>query len=342
MTLDFTGHDPEEQDVIRIPARLRFRYKQNPVAIPQSMRQWMHNVLDRENPDIVHVHHPLLIGSIAARLAKRRHIPVIFTHHTLYDRYAHYLPLPGIITRPIIRWWVARFCNRVDAVIAPSSFVKHQLLQDKVHAHIAVMPSPIASYFLASEQSKKPEVSKPLQLLTVSRFMPEKNLYTLLDVCRKLPLDQFHLTLIGFGAEYKRLYDYAYHVLGFSKDQIAFVVRPPKHVIAEWYRNADLFLFTSQTETQGLVLAEAMGAGTPVIALQGPGVEDIVVSGYNGFLVDSPDAMIQKIRDYIAHRLCIAELQRGARTTAEYYTPKKQGKHLIALYQEVRKNHAAH
>ena len=97
-------------------------------------------------------------------------------------------------------------------------------------------------------------------------------------VAKELSLQgvSFTFTLAGYGAEYEPLQTYAYQVLHLSSEQVVFVHQPPKDLIVRLYSDSDIFLFSSHTDTQGLVLAEAMASGLPVIALDGPGQRDII------------------------------------------------------------------
>ncbi len=335
VTLDFLGQQISEEGVIRIPCPLRFSYKNNPMAVPIGAQWHILKLIHHYAPDIIHVHHPFLLCTSAVRAACREKIPVVFTHHTRYDQYVHYVPLPKQFTKPIVKKWVAHFCSKVTGLIAPSESIKHLVKAQTVSQHLAVIPSGIMPVYILPQFTYKPTKGKQLELLSVSRFVPEKNIPFLLNACTYLTVP-FRLTLIGFGQETEALKDYAYTKLAFSPDHVQFIIKPPRTSIADWYRRADIFIFASTTETQGLVLAEAMASGTPVIAVNGTGVCDIVQEGINGFLVSSPHDMAQKIEHVAESPELFKILQKNAWNTARDYYPEKTAQRLVEFYYTLR------
>jgi glycosyltransferase involved in cell wall biosynthesis len=176
-------------------------------------------------------------------------------------------------------------------------------------------------------------------LLTVSRFVKEKNIYFLLDAFSKLDQSNFIFTLIGYGAETQNIQNYAYKKLGLSENNIRFIIKPHKEIISYYYKSVDLFIFSSITETQGLVLAEAMSGGTPVIAVDATGSCDIVKNGFNGYLVNTVEQMIEKILQISSDEQLNKTMQYNAFCTAQLYNPAKTTQNLIDFYQCIIKNH---
>ena len=106
-------------------------------------------------------------------------------------------------------------------------------------------------------------------------------------------------------------------------------------MIVEHYKKADLFLFSSTTDTQGLVLAEAMAAGTPVISVDGPGQRDIIVQGNNGFIIENIDDMVHKITAIADDPTLHEQLQHGAFKTAQRYRPEHIVQQVLSVYQKL-------
>jgi len=130
------------------------------------------------------------------------------------------------------------------------------------------------------------------------------------------------------------LRSHAFDTLQLSRDRVQFVHKPPKKKLVRLYQDADLFVFSSQTDTQGLVLAEAMAAGTPVVALDGPGQRDIIANGKNGFLVENADQMLQKIILIAQSPDEHVRMQKHARQTARKYDPKLMLEQLLGVYEQ--------
>ena len=133
VTLDFLG--PKHADpcnVIRIPCILRFIYKKNHMAIPLRAQHHLRKAIEKFKPDIIHSHHPTLLGAAARKVAKKLHIPCIFTYHTLYEFYAHYVPLAQSLVRYCIKKAVRSYCKRVNGIIVPTASLRRSLECDEI------------------------------------------------------------------------------------------------------------------------------------------------------------------------------------------------------------------
>jgi glycosyltransferase involved in cell wall biosynthesis len=229
---------------------------------------------------------------------------------------------------------VQQFCTSVNGIIVPTKPIIDNLQQWQIHTPLAIIPSPLDDNFF----QKKPEIKKKnnqFKLLVVSRFVKEKNLTFLLDVMRTLS-DQFSLTLVGYGSEYESLQKYAYQYLGLSTHRVYFIYKPTKEKLIDFYQNADVFIFSSQIDTQGLVLAEAMACGTPVVAVDGPGQQDIVKNNYNGFIVNSVEEMRKKIVQISQNVLLHGQLQQGAWQTAQKYQSRFIIEEMLKFYGTIK------
>lgn len=335
ITLDFLGkrHHNDPDHIIRITCPIKFMYKKNHMAIPWRPTHTIIQLLKKYKPDIVHIHHPFLIGKSALRAARVCKIPTVFTYHTLYEAYAHYIPLlPQWCTKPLIRSTAIRFCNTVDGIIAPSNGIKEYLSSQRVTPPIHIIPSPLHTSFFTQNKFTKSILDKKIfNLLVVSRFVPEKNIPFVFDVFKQLP-DNFMLTLIGYGADYEALQTLAFTTLQLSPQHVCFIHKPPHHELINYYRNADLFIFSSKTDTQGLVLAESMSQGLPVIALDGPGQRDIIINGINGFIINDAEHAATTIMNIACDALLHNQLISGAFTTAQRYHADYIIKQLVNFY----------
>ncbi|HEV2917137.1 MAG TPA: glycosyltransferase [Candidatus Babeliales bacterium] len=336
VTLDFNVDCVDLYKVKRIWCPITFRLYQNHMAIPCWAIWYIEALLCEFKPDIIHTHHPFLLGNSALCLAKKYGIPIIFTYHTLYDRYAHYIPLPAMLVRPCIHYMVKRFCSNMHAIIAPSRVVYDHIKSITPQVRVEVLPSPIEDTFyplIAYEQKSY------IQLLVVSRFVPEKNLLILFDMLKLLP-SCYHLVLVGYGYLYDTLQDRA-RTLHLT-NRVQYIIKPEHTHLVALYQQADLFVFPSQLDTQGLVLAEAMACGLPVVALDGPGQRDIVIHNYNGFIVDSIAHMAHTIQDIMDNALLYKQLREGALYTAARYKKSAYTDALVQVYTQNIKNHTAY
>lgn len=330
ITLNFLGDAHCDPDwVIRVPSLLRFRYKKNCMALPIKSKEIIEKIIVSWRPNIVHIHHPFLLGPVAIAVAKKYGIKTIFTYHTMYEQYAHYLPIPGIVARPLIKKSVLSFCKKVDQIIVPSAGIKQYLHEQKIK-QACVLPSSLQKVFLDKPKIKK-KVTGRHQLLYVGRFTREKNIPVLFDVLAKLPA-RYYLTLAGYGAYQKTLESCAFDTKKLSQERVTFICKPAQDKLLELYARAHLFLFPSLSDTQGLVLAESMAHSTPVIALNGMGQRDIINNGTNGYIVKNAREMAQKILHVSENQELYSKLCDGAWHTAQAYDPKVLVQKLAQLY----------
>jgi len=335
ITLDFLGSQHNDLDyIIRIACPIKFRYKKNYMAIPWRPTHAIKKLIEQYKPDVIHVHHPFLLGTRAVHAARTYNIPCVFTHHTLYEEYAHYIPVPSIFIRPLIRTAVRIFCNKVQAIIAPSSYVKNYLQSQNIKTPIFVIPSPLRECFTNINNKKEKKDAHFFELLLVTRFVPEKNVPFVFGVMNLLP-DNFRITLAGYGNDEEKLQTLAFDTLQFSPERVCFVHKPNQEQLLELYRTADLFIFPSTTDTQGIVLAESMSQGLPVIALDGPGQRDIIENGENGFITTNAQKTAEIIIKISADKKLHNHLVNGTRKTAQHYSTKVIIQKLLQLYNSI-------
>jgi len=339
ITLDFTGDSyGQEIDVIRLPTVGKLIYKNNHIALPINPTQAIYAALERIQPDLIHLHHPFLLGNSGLICAQKLTIPTVFTYHTLYHTYAHYVPLPTWFTKIIIAKRMQKLCNQVDGIFAPSTYAK-KLIDEHAHPNKTVLlPSPISHTFFLPEASHK-SITEPIELLYVGRFVPEKNLFALIDLYTLLPKKKFRLTCVGYGYLEQELKNYAYRKNGLSPENIRFVIRPVFNELLALYRSSHLFLFTSQTDTQGLVLAEAMAQGVPVVALPGPGQSDLIKTGFNGIIGDSITLLAQSIKDLGENQALYTSLSMNAYQSSFAYHPESYIDKILTCYKNIVYSH---
>ena len=284
----FPGAVADPPRVVRYPSVPAATYPEFPLAIP-----FAPDVAARVREldvDVFHAHHPFLLGPAAARLARRLGRPLVFTYHTRYDKYAHYVPLSRTLVERAAVALSARFARRADAVIAPSARVRDELQRHGVRAPIAVIPTGVdLARFVPGERAAARRAlelapDEPL-VLYVGRLDREKSVERVLlafdPVVATLP--RARLVLVGQGKEATMLQRLAARLP--CAPRVTFLGARAHDTLAVCYQAADLFLFASETETQGLVLAEAAACGLAAVAVSAPGCEEVVQDGVSGVLV---------------------------------------------------------
>jgi len=239
--------------------------------------------------DVVHVHHPFLLGVTGRRLARREGRPLVFTYHTRYEKYAHYVPLPPRLVRRLAVRLACRFADSADLVVAPSDHIADTLRRRGMAAPMTVIPTGVdlALFSPGSRARARRRLGLPgdgLICLYTGRLDREKSLERVLDAFESVAaaVSTATLHLVGKGSHGRALEQRA--GAGAAGRRIVFHGGLSRDALPDYYRAADLFLFASETETQGLVLAEAHACGLPAVAVRASGVDEVVTDGETGLL----------------------------------------------------------
>ena len=278
--------DPPDPDVHRIPAR---RVPMDPEDRLMSGRALDRALggIDARGVDVVHVQTPFIAHSAGVRWARRHGLPVVETWHTHFEEYLHhYVPfLPRRLLRVAARSVSRRQCNALDRIIVPSPAMEQVLRTHGIERPITVLPTGIDRREFADgdgaafRRRHGIPADRPM-LVYVGRVAHEKNIDFLLDMLVELRprLPGVLLALAGEGPAVPHLRRRV-RELGLA-DTVQFVGYLRRDgELQDCYAAGDLFVFASRTETQGLVLLEALALGVPVVALAVLGTREIVLPG---------------------------------------------------------------
>jgi glycosyltransferase involved in cell wall biosynthesis len=333
ITYDFTGNAILEPDIVRVRCPLRFKYRGKIIPISWGAERLIRQYVGEYKPDIIHIHHPFLLGIYALHAAWKHSIPVIFTHHTMYENYIHYMPCAHRFIRWYLPFYMCMFYKRLSGIIAPSQAV-HRHIEVLTNKPCEVIPSSVDPLYINAPSTKDLfDHNRPLRLMTASRLVPEKNIEQLLYAASLLKIP-FQFVICGDGYIRKRLEHLAYQEYKFSPENIVFKGELDSQELAQQYRSADIFIFASQSETQGLVIGEAMACGTPVIAFRGPGVEDALAHG-GGVLVNTVEEMASIIENLYDDFQQLTILRQESHHYAQQFYPEQCISNIINFYKIV-------
>ena len=173
-------------------------------------------------------------------------------------------------------------------------------------------------------------------LLYAGRLAREKNLDTLFEAAAILFKSDpsLRLWLVGDGPFRPECAAMARkHGIG---DRVKFVGFVPREEVNRYYAAADLFVFPSMTETQGLVVLEAMNYGLPAIAVGGGGASENVLDGINGFVVkNDPQEFAGACQNTLNDDSLHAKLSEGAQRTARSQGPEQMVDSVLEVYGRV-------
>jgi 1,2-diacylglycerol 3-alpha-glucosyltransferase len=330
-----------ERHVARIPALTSFNATDFSVRLP--FAAMLSERLGKFRSDIVHAHHPFLLGDTALREAASRQVPIVFTHHTLYERYTHYLPIESETLGDFAAEVATRFANRCAAVVAPSESVRDLIVSRGVTVPVHAIPTGIDTALLASgrgERARK-RLKIPADALVIGhlgRLAAEKNLAYLAEaVGRALKqIPAARALVVGDGPAREDM-EKTFADLGVA-DRVVFAGKLSGAPLRDACAAMDVFAFSSTSETQGLVLAEAMASGSPVVALDASGVREVVADRKNGRLLpgDAPaETFARALVRTLAKPDLLARWSEAARATAAELDRAKTSARLLALYEQL-------
>jgi len=344
----FENMPEDEVDVVRIPAIQHFNGSDFSVVLP--IPGFVTSAVEAFKPDIVHSHHPFLVGRTALRMARRYELPLVFTHHTMYEQYTHYVPGDSKALKRFVINLSTSYGNICDQVFAPSESVDSVLRERGVEAPIDVIPTGVQleRFARGSGPGFRSAMEIPEDAFVVGhlgRLAPEKNLDFLGKALAAFLKSEkrAHFLVVGRGPSEKAIRDF---FIGKGMADCLHVAGILEHpLLASAYRAMDVFAFASKSETQGMVLTEAMAAGVPVVALDAPGVREVVVDHRNGRLLHSGtiaefSSALQWVASLAPEQM--QQLKEGAKNTAEQFSIGRSADKALALYEYLRKREFVH
>lgn len=359
----YEGQDNEPY-VIRY--RSRKKKLKGDIVIPDILDKTIEDNFSAIPFDIIHVHHPMLMGYIAQYLHKKYDVPIVFTYHTRYEQYLHYLrpydfvqkiymtnsknrlrSIPHKVlysgSKKLVKVHNRIFTNLCSLVIAPTDSMKKYLEENGTNTNIEIIPTGIneEDFYYDADMANKIRTkylgNKKFLLCTVSRLEKEKNIKFILEGLAKFKSrreDCFRLLLIGDGSQKDELKTEADRLS--LTDNIIFTGCIEHSLISNYYHASDLFVFASRSETQGIVLLEAMAAGLPVVAVKASGVNDVIIDGWNGYIteldVDEWEGKLEFILDNTIQR---EWMKQNSNTMAKEYLACNVAKKVEKLYQSL-------
>lgn len=296
--------------------------------------------------DLVHIQTPFRAHGVGVRLARRLQLPVVESYHTYFEHYFHhYMPF-------VPRAWLAfaarslsrRQCNAVDAVIAPSTQMADALAAYGIRTDIRVIPTGLdLERFRGGDGARFRarfgiEPGRPL-MLTVSRVAYEKNIEFLLDVLAlvRRAVPSVLLVVAGEGPALRSLErTVARRGLTANARFVGYLDRGTD--LLDCYKSADVFVFASRTETQGLVVIEAMALGTPVVSTAVMGTRDVLRGARGAIVVEERDgdfaAAVTRVLTDDSMRNSLGA--QAATFAARSWSSRASAERMLALYSQVR------
>jgi 1,2-diacylglycerol 3-alpha-glucosyltransferase len=333
----YPGYRDPDANTLRFRAMETPWTKGFPIAYPPFLR--MLRKFRRREFDIIHTHTIGVMGFVGLRWAQSHEIPIVSTYHTLYDRYAHYIPF---IPRRYVRFKIAKhtnfYYNSVDHVITPSEASMRWLGRHSVRKPVTVIPTGAKPrVFLDRSEVRQSLGITPEQnvMLWVGRLAIEKNMEMLFEMAALAFAQEpdLRLWLVGDGPYRAECQSLARkHQIG---DRVRFVGFVPHDEVPRYYTAADVFVFSSMTETQGLVVQEAMSYGLPAICVGGGGASASIEDGLNGFIVkNEPHGFAATVLQVLQDEDIYARLSEHASRTVRMNGTPEMCRRVVEVYHQ--------
>ena len=301
--------------------------------------------LRKEEYDIVHIHTPFVAHYLGLKLAHLLDVPCVETYHTFFEDYLHhYLPfIPKGIAKRVARFISRRQCNAVDAIVAPSQPMLDVLRQYGVKAKAEVVPTGLQSHSFAPADGAAfrdkygISVDRPMALF-VGRVAFEKNINFLLRMWVGLIKKQPNALLViaGEGPAESSLHHLSKELN--LEDHVKFIGYLDRNTdLNACYQSADVFVFSSLSETQGLVLLEAMAQATPVVAIAELGTKSILIEGEGALIAPHDEVFFaEKVHALLSDQTAREALGKAAYHYAKTrWTDRAQAERMITFYKDV-------
>lgn len=334
----YQGFEDEEPYIFRFPAIDLGNQVDMALVIP--FKAPMERTMRGIKPALIHSQHPIWMGDIAAELARNLDIPLLFTLHSRYDEFARqYIPIAPDLAGVVVDQIVGRYLRKCTHVIAPTPTIRDLILREYTDdVPVSVVPTPVDLSQYHDLQPQRIRGALGLEnaelLLFLGRLAAEKNLPFLLRsfaaIAAKRP--QARLLLVGKGPHESRLRRMVRKLN--LHDLVTFAGPVPHTEIANYAAAADLLVFPSLTDTQGLVLIEAMAAGIPVVALEAPGPLDVLTQGGGVLVKRQEDAFADAVLELLGDKPRRRVLGEQAAQVAQRYSIASTTARLIAVYEE--------
>ena len=337
------GSGDQQEQVVRVPGHYLPFDPEDRLMQRRALRQQLRQ-LDPDSYDLIHIQTPFAAHYAGVALARRYGKPVLSTYHTLFAEYIHcYAPwLPSALGRKLAQGLSRRQCNAVDTVIAPSRIMHDTLRAYGIQSPIEVIPTglPLAQFAHGDgarfRQQHGIAAKRPVALY-VGRVAHEKNLPLLLQMMQLLRSRQPDLLLViaGEGPALPGLQRQV-EKLGLQQ-QVSFIGYLDRQTtLIDCYHAADVFVFPSLTETQGLVLLEAMACGVPVVAVPAKGAAEIVLAGRGALPVEAtPSAFADGVASLLSQPDKRQRMAQAARSWANEWSDQTTAGKLRDCYERL-------
>lgn len=290
-----------DENILNCPAINAKKLYKLSISSPLSLKRL--HILKKWNPDIIHIHNEFGIGISGVLIAKILKKPLVYTMHTMYDSYTHYIPfhiLKSILSKASHKY-LLYFAKNANAITGPSEKVRNYLDSFGLNKSIDVVPNACElDSFYPNAISNEDIVNLRNSLginrddfvaIFCGRIAKEKNLSALISMWAKAfeGNSKFKLLLIGESPERANYERFAQH-LGVG-GCIVFTGNIKHDELYRYYNASQAYVTASISDTHSISMIEAMACGLPSVHLRDGSNENTYLEGINGYVFDDYQQM---------------------------------------------------
>lgn len=287
-----------------------------PAGVP--MAPDIARVFQKQPPSLLHAHDPLVSVMIARELKNIYDVPSIMSYHTKFDQDITALVKNKAVADLALKM-IRDNASACDEVWVVSRGAGENLRLTGYEGEMVVMPNGVdMPHEKASEEAVREycgdlPAGVPI-FLFIGRMIKAKGILQIISalaILRAKNID-FRMVFIGDGRDFDLLKSEAKAAL--VEDKCVFLGRiQNREILHAWNTRADLLIFPSEYDTQGLVVVEAAAAGTPALLIRGSAAAENVQDDVNGFLTENdPTAIAERIMKIVEHPELLEAVSRGA------------------------------
>ena len=340
-----TIHSSIEGNVLRMPGiELKSLYGYT-LSTPYDYA--IKNAIEKLNLDIIHVQQEFTVGMFGRLLARTLHIPMIYTYHTMYEDYTHYInkfDLNSVdkVSKKAVHSLSRYLCNSVSGIIAPSPKTKEKLESYGVTRPIYVIPTGLELERFKKEncdEEKMKEIKaqygidENTKLITyLGRIAAEKSIDMVIDGAKYIQSENCKVMIVGGGPSLDDLKEQA--KMNGVEDKVIFTGPVQREEVPLYYQISDAFVSASTSETQGITYIEALASGLCVFARPDDVLDELIIDNENGFYFETSEEFANKVDAYLQMNEEIQNtLKENALKSAARYDVNKFVRDMLTVYQ---------
>lgn len=335
----------DEDDVIRIPGRNLPMKGLKEYSIAKVTRSKVRE-LEALKLDLVHIHTEFTIGRLGRKFAKKHHIPIVHTYHTMYEDYIHFVtPVFQSILRYVSKVYSKKFANSANEVVFPTIKVKKKFIEYGFKKEANIIPTGIYLERFRKINFKQTDISllkesiglRPTDfvLLFLGRLSREKNVEALLEqyktVMKEYP--DVKLVLVGGGPDEEYFKEIV--VSNNMQSYVFFVGMVHPDDVPKYYQIGDLFVNFSTTETQGLTYIEALASGCPLLVKYDDNLENVIKNNVNGFSFRVDQQFPKLFKRIYDNKVLLDELTANSSKSINDFAAEKYARSILDIYNKL-------